>query len=141
MGILVQNLIKRGCITIKENANIYELIETLNKNSIGCVVVISEEKKNLVGIISERDLIRNHKKIFKKNNVKVSDVMTKKIISCTINASSADIMETMTKNKIRHVPILHHQKLLGIVSIGDVVNRLIENYAQEAKHLKEYINS
>ena len=57
MGILVQNLIKRGCITIKENANIYELIETLNKNSIGCVVVISEEKKNLVGIISERDLI------------------------------------------------------------------------------------
>ena len=46
MGILVQNLIKRGCITIKENANIYELIEILNKNSIGCVVVISEKKKS-----------------------------------------------------------------------------------------------
>ena len=50
-------------------------------------------------------------------------------------------MEIMNENKIRHIPIMEQHKLLGIVSIGDVVNRIIENYAYETKHLREYINS
>ena len=50
-------------------------------------------------------------------------------------------MEIMNENKIRHIPIIDQQKLLGIVSIGDVVNRIIENYAYETEYLRAYINS
>ena len=58
-----------------------------------------------------------------------------------LDASSKELMEIMNENKIRHIPIMEQHKLLGIVSIGDVVNRIIENYAYETKHLREYINS
>ena len=66
--------------------------------------------------------------------------MTKNIIFA-IKTSSKELMQIMNENKIRHIPILDQQKLLGIVSIGDVVNRIIENYAYETEHLKSYINS
>ena len=67
--------------------------------------------------------------------------MTKNIIFCNKNTSSKELMEIMSKNKIRHIPIIDQQKLLGIVSIGDVVNRIIENYAYETEHLRAYIYS
>ena len=67
--------------------------------------------------------------------------MTKNIIFCNKNSSSKELMEIMNENKIRHIPIIDRQKLLGIVSIGDVVNRIIENYAYETEHLRAYINS
>ena len=138
---LVQNLIKRPCITLDENSSIKNLVEMLNKNKVGCVVVTSLNTNYPVGIVSERDLVRNFEKISKNNYIKVKEVMTKNIIFCNKNASSKELMEIMSENKIRHIPIIEQQKLLGIVSIGDVVNRIIENYAYETKHLREYINS
>ena len=57
------------------------------------------------------------------------------------STQSKELMEIMSKNKIRHIPIMEKHKLLGIVSIGDVVSRIIENYAYETRHLREYINS
>ena len=138
---LVQKLIKRTCITLDENSSIKKLVDTLNKNKVGCVVVTSLQSNYPVGIISERDLIRNYKTIFNNNTIKIKDVMTKNIIFCNKNSSSKELMEIMNENKIRHIPIMEQQKLLGIVSIGDVVNRIIENYAYETKHLREYINS
>ena len=138
---LVQKLMKRICITIDENSTIKNLIDTLNKNKVGCVVVTSLKSSYPVGIVSERDLVRNFKDILNNNSIKVKDVMTKNIIFCNKNTSSKELMEIMSENKIRHIPIIEKNKLLGIVSIGDVVNRIIENYAYETKHLREYINS
>ena len=138
---LVQYLMKRACITVDENSSIKNLVDTLNKNKIGCVVVISSNTYYPVGIVSERDLVRNYKIILNNNTIKVKDVMTKNIIFCNKNTSSKKLMEIMSENKIRHIPIIEKNKLLGIVSIGDVVNRIIENYAYETKHLREYINS
>ena len=138
---LVQKLMKRACITLDENSSIKNLVDTLNKNKVGCVVVTSLQSNYPVGIVSERDLVRNYKIILNNNTVKVKDVMTKKIIFCNKNSSSKELMEIMNENKIRHIPIMEQHKLLGIVSIGDVVNRIIENYAYETKHLREYINS
>ena len=114
---LVQKLMKRACITLDENSTIKNLIDTLNKNKVGCVVVTSLKSNYPVGIVSERDVVRNFKDILNNNTIKVKDVMTK------------------------NIPIIEKNKLLGIVSIGDVVNRIIENYAYETKHLREYINS
>lgn len=138
---LVQKLMKRTCITLDENSSIKNLVDTLNKNKVGCVVVTSLQSNYPVGIVSERDLVRNYKIILNNNTVKVKDVMTKKIIFCNKNSSSKELMEIMNENKIRHIPIMEQHKLLGIVSIGDVVNRIIENYAYETKYLREYINS
>ena len=138
---LVQKLMKRACITVDENSSIKNLVDTLNKNKVGCVVVTSLQSNYPVGIVSERDLVRNYKIILNNNTVKVKDVMTKNIIFCNKNSSSKELMEIMNENKIRHIPIMEQHKLLGIVSIGDVVNRIIENYAYETKYLREYINS
>ena len=138
---LVQKLMKRACITLDENSSIKSLVDTLNKNKVGCVIVTSLKSTYPVGIVSERDLVRNFKVILNNNTIKVKDVMTKNIIFCNKNTSSKELMEIMSKNKIRHIPIIEKNKLLGIVSIGDVVNRIIENYAYETKHLREYINS
>ena len=138
---LVQKLMKRACITVDENSSIKNLVDTLNKNKVGCVVVTSLQSNYPVGIVSERDLVRNYKIILNNNTIKIKDVMTKNIIFCNKNSSSKELMEIMNENKIRHIPIMEEHKLLGIVSIGDVVNRIIENYAYETKHLREYINS
>ena len=138
---LVQKLMKRTCITLDENSSIKNLVDTLNKNKVGCVVVTSIQSNYPVGIVSERDLIRNYKIILNDNNIKVKDVMKKNIIFCNKNSSSKELMEIMNENKIRHIPIMEQHKLLGIVSIGDVVNRIIENYVYETQHLRAYINS
>ena len=138
---LVKKLIKRSCITINENSLIKDLVNILNKNKIGCIVVTSFESDYPVGIVSERDLVRNYDKIINDHEFKVRDVMTKNIIFCNKNTSSQELMELMNQNKIRHIPIIEEKKLLGIVSIGDVVNRIIENYANETKFLREFINS
>ena len=137
---LVQKLIKRPCITLDENSSILNLVDILNKNKVGCAVVTALNTNYPVGIISERDLVRNHEKIFNDNKIKVKDVMTTNIIFCNKNTSSKELMKIMSENKIRHIPIIEQKKLLGIVSIGDVVNRIIENYAYETKYLREYIN-
>ena len=138
---LVQKLIKRSCITLDENSSIKNLVDILNKNKVGCVVVTSSNTNYPVGIVSERDLVRNYETILNDDKIKVRDVMTKNIIFCNKNSSSKELMKIMSENKIRHIPIIEQHRLLGIVSIGDVVNRIIENYAYETKHLREYINS
>ena len=138
---LVEKLMKRACITLDEDSSIKSLVDTLNKNKVGCVVVTSLQSNYPVGIVSERDLVRNYKIILNNDTIKIKDVMTKNIIFCNKNSSSKELMEIMNENKIRHIPIMDQHKLLGIVSIGDVVNRIIENYAYETKHLREYINT
>ena len=140
MVTLIESLINRVCITINENSNIKDLVTLLNKNKIGCVVVVSDNDYP-VGIVSERDLIRKYDKILNSDDIQISDIMTKPLITCQKNSTSKDLMEKMTYYKIRHIPIIEGNKLLGIISIGDVVKRLLENYAKEAKLLREYINN
>ena len=138
---LVETLSKRSCLTINENEQISDLAYLLKKYNIGCLVVLDDSNKNAVGIVSERDLVKYFKEIISREVRLVKDIMTKNIISCDLSATSNDLMKKMTDNKIRHLPIIDKGKLLGIVSIGDVVNRIIFNYEEETKHLKEYISS
>jgi CBS domain-containing protein len=67
--------------------------------------------------------------------------MTSKVITVENNVTSAQLMQLMTEHRIRHVPITRDGKLVGIVSIGDVVKRLLEKYEQEAELIKQFINS
>ena len=133
---LVLSLIKRKCITIKEDSSISDLAELLTLNNIGAVVVVDINNK-AIGIVSERDVIRNYNKDY--HNIK--NIMTNKLISCDLSISSTNLLEIMNKNKVRHIPIINKDKLLGIVSIGDVVKRLIKTYENENINLKNFINS
>ena len=95
----------------------------------------------VIGIISERDIARKIHQASFSNEAPVTNIMTKKIISCDLNISVTELMETMTEKKIRHMLIMNNDELKGIVSIGDVVNHLIENYKEENENLRNYINN
>ena len=133
---LVLSLIKRKCITIKVDSTISNLTDLLTLHDIGAVIVVDNNNKP-IGIVSERDIIKNYSKNY--NNIK--NIMTNKLISCDLSISSTNLLEIMNKNKVRHVPIINDDELLGIVSIGDVVKRLIETYENENTNLKAFINS
>jgi len=141
MAYLVSQQAERGCITIAETSSIQELATLLAKHNIGAVVVTSADNRS-VGIVSERDIVRYLESAEKPDlNTKVSEIMSPNFISCGLATKSSELMELMTEHKIRHVPILDNDQLVGMVSIGDVVNRLIEIYAEENAQLRQYINT
>ena len=141
MAYLVSQQAKRGCITIAETSSIQELATLLAKHNIGAVVVTSADNRS-VGIVSERDIVRYLESAEEPDlNTKVSEIMSPNFISCGLATKSSELMELMTEHKIRHVPILDNDQLVGMVSIGDVVNRLIEIYAEEIAQLRQYINT
>ena len=141
MAYLVSQQAERGCITIAETSSIQELATLLAKHNIGAVVVTSADNRS-VGIVSERDIVRYLESAEEPDlNTKVSEIMSPNFISCGLATKSSELMELMTEHKIRHVPILDNDQLVGMVSIGDVVNRLIEIYAEENAQLRQYINT
>jgi CBS domain-containing protein len=127
--------------TVEAGAPLSEAVQILNSKKIGAVVVV-DAKGKVAGILSERDIVRR----LDKDPVAllaspVRTAMTAKVITCTSATSVSDLMETMTRHRIRHIPIVEGGQLTGIVSIGDVVKRKIEETEQEALALKEYIAS
>ena len=139
---LVKKLSNRECFTVNEDDNLASVINILTRNNIGALPVLNSNK-NLVGIVSERDIIQ--KISLEKNNTffnkKTKLLMTSPVISCGVETRSDELMMIMSKNKIRHIPIVKNNRLVGMVSIGDVVKRLIEKYQNETKLLREFISS
>lgn len=139
---LAIKLSERELITVHENDKLLEAIKKLAKYNIGAIPVINSNKK-LTGIISERDIV---KELAKKEDLDYStlfvhQLMTKKVICCESDVLSDKLMELMTKNKVRHIPIVdNNNHPIGIVSIGDVVNRLIEKIEYENKMLKDFVS-
>ena len=139
-GKLVTKLSNRKCFTLSEEDTLKTASEKLQKYNIGSMPVLSEQNKNVIGIISERDIARYISNDEFKNDLPVTKIMSKNIISCNLNASVTELMEIITNNKIRHILIMEEKKLLGTVSIGDVVNHIIDQYKEENKHLRDFIN-
>ena len=139
-NILISQLLTRDVISIGENKTIYNAIKLLGKNNIGALPVLNNNMQ-LCGIISERDIIKNISNNtlvdFKKSFV--NSIMTSVVITINRNVKSEDIMDIMSKNKIRHIPIVENKLLIGIVSIGDVVKRLLEKFNLENQHLKSWL--
>ena len=139
-GRLVRKLAERDCYSLGENDTLKTTSEALAKNNLGAMPIIDSSGK-VIGIISERDIARKIHQASFSNEELVTKIMTKKIISCDLNISVTELMETMTEKKIRHMLIMNNDELKGIVSIGDVVNHLIENYKEENENLRNYINN
>ena len=137
---LVTKLSNRPCFTLTEKDTLKTASEKLQKHNVGIMPVLNEGDKSVIGIISERDLARYIYNDEFKSNLLVSKIMSKNIISCNRNNSVTELMEIISNHKIRHIPIIEEKKLLGIVSIGDVVNHIIEQYKDENKNLRDFIN-
>ena len=139
-GKLVTKLSKRQCFTLTEKDTLIIASEKLQKHNVGAMPVLDEKNNNVIGIISERDLARYiHIGEF-KNDLQITNIMVKNIISCNLNTSVTELMEIISNHKIRHIPIIEDKKLLGIVSIGDVVNHIIQQYKDENQQLRDFIN-
>ena len=117
-----------------------DLIAILAKRRIGTVVVVDRDHQ-VIGIVSERDIIQHLSTGCTTADTFTKNIMTSKVITVETNVTSAQLMQLMTERRIRHVPITRDGKLVGIVSIGDVVKRLLEKYEQEAELIKQFINS
>ena len=139
----VENILQskgRAVTTVTAGSTIAEAVTLLNTKKIGAVVVV--DGKRVVGILSERDVVRHLGTDWAAlANRPVSDVMTKNVVSVSRFATVADVMERMTEKRIRHMPIVENGELVGIVSIGDVVKHKIEEAEHEAEVLREYIAS
>ena len=139
-GKLVSRMSKRVCHTLCVTDTIKEASKRLHEEKIGCMPVI-DSNKDIIGIISERDLSQLIYTEKFNINLPVEKIMTKNLVTCDLNTSVTELMDSMTEKKIRHILIMEDKKLLGIVSIGDVVNHLIAKIKEENKNLKDYINS
>ena len=137
---LVTKLSNRECFTLTEKDTLKTASNKLQTHNVGVMPVLSEHDKSVIGIISERDLARYIYKDEFSSELLVNKIMTTNIISCNLNTSVTELMEIISNHKIRHIPIIEENKLLGIVSIGDVVNHIIEQYKDENKHLTDFIN-
>ena len=131
---------KRKCYTLTEEDTVKTASQNLHEKKIGSVPVL-DKNNNVIGIISERDLSQFIYSERFNINLPVKQIMTKKLVTCDLNTSVTELMKEMTEKKIRHILIIEDKKLLGIVSIGDVVNHLIDKIKEENKNLKDYINS
>lgn len=126
-------------VTIEPSATVKELAALLKERKFGAIVV-SQSGKSIEGIVSERDIVHKLTDFGPKFlNVRVKEIMTRDVLTCSPNDSVDDCMEMMTGRRVRHLPVVHDGKLAGLVSIGDIVKAKIEEIRVEAESLKQYI--
>lgn len=141
MQLIVKNVMSKQIYTIKANATIRDAAEKMRKLNIGSLLVVEEDETTILGIISERDVLRAYadKKIYSK----VEDYMTREVKGVKEDTSIIEALTIMLDNGFRHLPIVNDKgKVSGIVSIRDLVKALTDpHYYQFRKEFHEVKNS
>ena len=126
--------------TIEPDAKVRQLLALLAEHNIGAVVV-STDGKTIEGIASERDVVRRlNERGAGLLDAPVSAIMTATVRTCAPGDKVEDLRATMTEHRIRHVPVVRDDELVGIVSIGDVVKSAISELETEREQLVDYIS-
>lgn len=142
MPIFVREILDlkgRDVVTVGPDMSVGEAATTLHEHKIGAVVITGQDGA-ILGIFTERDLVRAiATQASAALQAKVGDVMTKNVTRCHVGSSTDDLMELMTGGRFRHLPVEAEGRLVGIISIGDVVKARIGEIEAEAEHIKSYI--
>lgn len=131
----------REIVTLAPEATLGDAVAKLAEKRIGAIVVV-DAQMGVEGIISERDVVR----LIGERGVAALDeglasVMTRAVVTCTPEETIPVIMERMTRGRFRHVPVVSGDRLVGIISIGDVVKFRVEEMERESAELRDYIMS
>lgn len=125
-------------LSVDSNESVFDAISLMAEVNIGAVLVQNDD--TISGIFTERDYLqRIALKSLSSKQTRVGDVMTKPVISADPGDSIQQCMETMTTCHCRHLPVVEGGKLLGIVSIGDLVKRMLDEKQMEVEKLSQYI--
>lgn len=128
----------RDVFTIEPGRSVQDAVEVLVQRNIGSLVVV--EGSAVHGIVTERDILRlAARRPVTFGELRIADVMTTDLVTAEPGDEIGSVMDAMTENRVRHLPILEGGALRGLVSIGDVVNALRKSVEDENRHLKEYI--
>lgn len=139
--MLVSDILKakgNAVISATPRMTVAEAAQLLTQRRIGALVVLEGER--LAGILSERDIVRA---LATRGtgclDAPVSSLMTARVRTCTKADSIAEVMEVMTEQRVRHVPVVERGRLAGMISIGDVVKWRLEEQAEEVRQLSAYV--
>ena len=140
--MMVKDLLfgRRGnVVTIEPNADLAAAVNVLAERRIGAVVIVGADHR-IVGILSERDIVHALAELGPTAlHGTVGQFMTRDVKTCSENDTIESLMGRMTTGKFRHMPVVEQEKLVGIVSIGDVVKNRVEEIEREAAALRDYI--
>lgn len=127
-------------ISLHPGATLRQVSQVLSEKRIGAVLLLNEDK-SMAGIISERDVVRALAQ-HGSGAVELSadEFMTRKLITCSLEDTTHQVMEIMTDGRVRHLPVIADGKLAGFISIGDVVKHRIAEVINEAEEMKRYIS-
>lgn len=125
-------------VTVRPEQSLREAIALLNTHNIGALVVVESSKP--VGIISERDIVRHIVNRQDLLSLSVADLMTKNVVTGAPQDDLTAVLQTMTDRRFRHLPIIDEGKLVGIVSIGDLVKAQLNEYKGEIDTLQTRIS-
>lgn len=139
----VQQILKSksddGVVTVAPGTTVAKVAETLSTRRIGAVI-ISPDGKKVVGIVSERDVVRE---LGRRGAACLGDavetIMTSKIVSCRREDSADDVLQDMTDGRFRHMPVMEGDQMVGLISIGDVVKARLSELAMEKDALEGMI--
>ena len=132
--------LKGGLVyTVTPGTSVGQISQHLSTRHIGSVLILDSDD-SVAGIVSERDLVH----AFAKHGaaaleLEAHTVMTRDVVTCDPDDSIDQVMESMTQGRFRHLPVVRHSELLGLVSIGDVVKARLEETRHETEALKAYI--
>ena len=138
--MLIRDILrKKGSktITTSKETKIVDIAHILAKEKIGAIIIIEKEK--VIGILSERDIVRGFTQKKSVRNTQVHELMTKNVITCSLEDNNEDLLTLMVTKKFRHLPVLEKNKLIGIVSIGDLVKDRTKRLKKEIDQLKTYV--
>jgi CBS domain-containing protein len=127
-------------VSVPPTATVLEAIKVMAENNVGALLVMQDGK--IAGIISERDIVRKVDILGKTSaNAKVSEIMTEKVLYVNATQPIEECMALMTEKRIRHLPVLESDQLIGVISIGDVLRNAIEEREFIISQLEHYIRA
>ncbi|MGH3423869.1 MAG: CBS domain-containing protein [Nocardioidaceae bacterium] len=126
--------------TIRPEATIRELLETLAEHNIGALIV-STDGTTMAGIVSERDVVRKLRSVENLREQTVDTIMTSDVLTCSPEDSITDLLSLMTERRVRHMPVLDEERLLAVISIGDAVKFRMDQLKFERDQLNDYVAS